>query len=67
MPMEWRYEPLMPKEFILGMKARGHAATVLNEVSVVTAISNNKEIFSAVSERRRPGNTSYLLLPTNCT
>ncbi|CAH1405790.1 unnamed protein product [Nezara viridula] len=67
MPMEWRYEPLMPKEFISGMKARGHNVTVLNSISVVTAISKNGEIFSAVSDRRRPGNTSYLLLPCSCT
>lgn len=67
MPMEWQYERPMPKNIILGMMARGHNMSAPDSSATVTAITKNGEIFSASSDRRRPGNTSYLLLPCSCT
>ncbi|CAH1405357.1 unnamed protein product [Nezara viridula] len=63
MPMEWFYEPPVPKYIVWGMKARGHTVKLWDSYAVVTAISKNGEILSAASDRRRPGNTSYLLPP----
>ncbi|XP_014287241.3 scoloptoxin SSD14 [Halyomorpha halys] len=66
MPMEWRYEPSMPRHIISGMKARGHRVSVIGHSGEVTAIAKNGKIFSAASDGRRPGNTSYYLPPCNC-
>ncbi|XP_014287636.1 glutathione hydrolase 1 proenzyme isoform X2 [Halyomorpha halys] len=67
MPMNWYYEPSMSKDVVLGMEARGHNATLIGHSGVVTAVTRNGEIFGAASDMRRPGNTSYLLLPCTCT